>query len=206
MFERLDAVTEKYEELTKKLTDPEVLGDYNTLKKLSKEHKDLEETHLKYKEYKKIIVKLLEESLQIFHPMYSERTNTLAALHALQFEKQVRKKHDDVLENWKCINDPYYHDTKTKLINKIFSEKINRFIYNVEAIGTASTYPSNIDDMNHFFSNDAPTFGKKNYHTNDGCFALLKTVNGERYFAFSSAKEISNKDKEKMKNDKDESD
>ena len=35
MFERLDAVTEKYEELTKKLTDPEVLGDYNTLKKLS---------------------------------------------------------------------------------------------------------------------------------------------------------------------------
>ena len=53
MFERLDAVTEKYEELTKKLTDPEVLGDYNTLKKLSKEHKDLEETHLKYKEYKK---------------------------------------------------------------------------------------------------------------------------------------------------------
>ncbi|MBQ3544474.1 MAG: hypothetical protein IJA34_05760 [Lachnospiraceae bacterium] len=164
---------------------------------------ELRDSHLgnvKYKEYKKIIVKLLEESLQIFHPMYSERTNTLAALHALQFEKQVRKKHDDVLENWKCINDPYYHDTKTKLINKIFSEKINRFIYNVEAIGTASTYPSNIDDMNHFFSNDAPTFGKKNYHTNDGCFALLKTVNGERYFAFSSAKEISNKDKEKMKN------
>jgi peptide chain release factor 1 len=49
MFERLDAVTEKYEELTKRLTDPEVLGDYNVLKKLSKEHKDLEETHLKYK-------------------------------------------------------------------------------------------------------------------------------------------------------------
>ena len=39
MFERLDAVTEKYEELTTKLSDPEVLADYNTLKKLSKEQK-----------------------------------------------------------------------------------------------------------------------------------------------------------------------
>ena len=44
MFERLDAVKEKYEELTAKLSDPEVLADYNTLKKLSKEQKDLEET------------------------------------------------------------------------------------------------------------------------------------------------------------------
>ena len=35
MFERLDAIQEKYEELTKELSSPEVLGDYNKLKKLT---------------------------------------------------------------------------------------------------------------------------------------------------------------------------
>ena len=34
MFERLDAITVKYEELTEELSKPEVLGDYNKLRKL----------------------------------------------------------------------------------------------------------------------------------------------------------------------------
>ncbi len=54
MFERLEAIKTKYEELTEKLSTPEVLADYNVLKKLSKEQKDLEETYLKYKEYQKV--------------------------------------------------------------------------------------------------------------------------------------------------------
>ena len=53
MFERLDAIKVKYEELTEKLSSPEVLGDYNQLKKLSKEQKDLEPSYMKYNEYKK---------------------------------------------------------------------------------------------------------------------------------------------------------
>ncbi len=53
MFKRLDAIVEKYEELEKELSTPEVLNDYNKLKNLSKEKSDLEETYLKYNEYKK---------------------------------------------------------------------------------------------------------------------------------------------------------
>ncbi len=60
MFERLDAIESKYEELTSELTKPEILGNYNQLKKLSKEQKDLEETYLKYKEYKQIISNIKE--------------------------------------------------------------------------------------------------------------------------------------------------
>ena len=54
MFKRLDAIVEKYLELEKELTNPEVLNDYNKLKNLSKEKSDLEETYLKYEEYKKV--------------------------------------------------------------------------------------------------------------------------------------------------------
>ena len=53
MFKRLDAIVEKYLELQKALSTPEVLNDYNKLKELSKEKSDLEETYLKYEEYKK---------------------------------------------------------------------------------------------------------------------------------------------------------
>ena len=55
MFERLEAIKVRYEQLTEELSKPEVLGDYNQLKKLSKEQKDLEETYVKYKEYQKVI-------------------------------------------------------------------------------------------------------------------------------------------------------
>lgn len=52
MFERLDAIVNKYNELQKNLTDPEIMSDYNKIKVLSKESSDLEETVKKYEEYK----------------------------------------------------------------------------------------------------------------------------------------------------------
>jgi len=54
MFERLDAITQKYNELQKQLTDSEVISDYNKLKALSKESSDLESIVQKYEEYKTI--------------------------------------------------------------------------------------------------------------------------------------------------------
>ena len=52
MFERLDAIVAKYNELQKDLTNPEIMSDYNKIKVLSKESRDLEETVKKYEEYK----------------------------------------------------------------------------------------------------------------------------------------------------------
>ncbi len=51
MKERLETIITKYNELSKLLTKPEVLTDYNRLKTLSKEQKDLEDIVIKYKEY-----------------------------------------------------------------------------------------------------------------------------------------------------------
>ncbi|MBE6159206.1 MAG: peptide chain release factor 1 [Firmicutes bacterium] len=52
MNERLENIQKKYDELTEELTKPEVLADFNKLRVLSKEQKDLEDIVVKYKEYK----------------------------------------------------------------------------------------------------------------------------------------------------------
>lgn len=52
MFERLENILKKSEELKLELTKPEVLNDYNKLKKLSKEQSDLEEVVEVYSIYK----------------------------------------------------------------------------------------------------------------------------------------------------------
>ena len=53
MKDRLETIIKKYNELTELLTKSEVLADYNKLKSLSKEQKDLEEIVKKYSEYQK---------------------------------------------------------------------------------------------------------------------------------------------------------
>lgn len=51
MFERLEAIEKRYNELQTELTNPDVINNYNKLKDLSKESRDLEETVNKYHEY-----------------------------------------------------------------------------------------------------------------------------------------------------------
>ena len=53
MFERLDAMEAKYNELLEKQSSEEVLNNYNLLKDISKEKSDLEEPVLCYRNYKK---------------------------------------------------------------------------------------------------------------------------------------------------------
>lgn len=58
MFNRLDAIVAKYQELSEELVKPEVLNDFNKLKSLSKEQSDLKETVEVYEEYKKTVENL----------------------------------------------------------------------------------------------------------------------------------------------------
>lgn len=55
MLERLDFIEEKYTDLTKKISDPEVIADQQEWQKLMKEHSSLEEIVHKYKEYKDVL-------------------------------------------------------------------------------------------------------------------------------------------------------
>ena len=54
VFDRLEAVLKRYEELEQSLTDPAVLQDMDRLRQYAKEQADLSETVAAYREYKKV--------------------------------------------------------------------------------------------------------------------------------------------------------
>ena len=54
MFDKLENVEKRYEELNEKISDPEIIANQNEWKKLMKEHADIEEIVEKYREYKKV--------------------------------------------------------------------------------------------------------------------------------------------------------
>ena len=54
MFEKLEAVEKRYDELTKLIADPEVISNQSEWQKLMKEHASIEEIVLKFREYKKV--------------------------------------------------------------------------------------------------------------------------------------------------------
>ena len=54
MFENLNDVEKRYEELTKLISDPDVISNQNTWRKYMKEHSDLEPIVMKYREYEKV--------------------------------------------------------------------------------------------------------------------------------------------------------
>ena len=52
MFDKLESVEKRYEELTKMISDPEIIANQSEWQKLIKEHSNIEEIALKFKEYK----------------------------------------------------------------------------------------------------------------------------------------------------------
>ena len=54
MFDRLEQTEERYEELGRQLSDPAIVNDQANYRKVSKQHRDLEETVEKYREYRKL--------------------------------------------------------------------------------------------------------------------------------------------------------
>ncbi len=64
MFQKLEDVEKRYEELNKLISDPEVISNQNEWKKLMKEHSSIEEVVIKYREYKNT-EKAMEEAKEM---------------------------------------------------------------------------------------------------------------------------------------------
>ena len=64
MYDKLEFIEEKYEDLSHKISDPEVIAEQNIWKKLVKEHSDLEPLVGKFREYKAVI-KGIEDSKEM---------------------------------------------------------------------------------------------------------------------------------------------
>ncbi|MGQ9511639.1 peptide chain release factor 1 [Thermodesulfitimonas sp.] len=54
MLEKLDKIEERYEELSRKIADPEVIADYSRWREYVKAHAEMEEIVHTYREYKKV--------------------------------------------------------------------------------------------------------------------------------------------------------
>lgn len=66
IVEQIKQVEEKYIELGKTLSDPDVIQDYNKFKELSKQHKSMEETVALYHEWQNV-TKSIEDAKEMIH-------------------------------------------------------------------------------------------------------------------------------------------
>ena len=72
MIERLELTKQRFEELEAELMKPEILGDYNKMKSLSKEKSNLEEIVRKYDEYTKCESEIADLKLMVNDPEMGE--------------------------------------------------------------------------------------------------------------------------------------
>ena len=84
MFQKLEAVEKRYEELNALISDPEVIAKQSEWQKLMKEHSDIQEVVEKYREYKKV-----EQALEEARDMLSDKD--LKELAEMQMEDAKEK-------------------------------------------------------------------------------------------------------------------
>ena len=99
MFNRLDAIEEKYNELTKDLSNPEILNDFNKVKELSKEQSDLEETVKTYQKYK-------------------QAKNNLEEAKVMENDPELREIALEEIDNLTNVIDKLYHELEVLLVPK----------------------------------------------------------------------------------------
>lgn len=88
MFDKLEKVKERYDEIASKLSDPEVINDQNKFRELSKEYSDLEEIVLAYDEYKKIRYNL-DSSKELLYETNDPEMKELAELEIEEMQGMI---------------------------------------------------------------------------------------------------------------------
>lgn len=88
MFERLNFTEEKYEELSLKLSDPEVIGDQKLWQRLMKEHSELSNIVMKYREYKSV-KQGIEDAKEMLYESDDDEMRELAKMELSELEGQI---------------------------------------------------------------------------------------------------------------------
>ena len=92
MFQKLDDVEKKYEDLTKKISDPEIIAAQTEWKNYMKEHADLEPIVLKYREYKTVKQQLDEAKEMLNDPELKD----LAEMDYLDCKEKLPKLEEEL--------------------------------------------------------------------------------------------------------------
>ncbi|MBP3463160.1 MAG: peptide chain release factor 1 [Clostridia bacterium] len=111
MFNKLEAVEKRYEELNKLISDPEVIARQNEWKNLMKEHSDLVDVVEKYREYKKV-----KEALEEAQEMLADKDlKELAEMQMLECKEKLVK----IEEELKILLIPKDKDDEKNIICEI---------------------------------------------------------------------------------------
>lgn len=95
MFQKLDDVEKRYEELTVQISDPEVISRTNEWQKLMKEHADMTAIVEKYREYKKV-QKNYEEAKEMMNSETDKEMKDLAEMEMLEAKEKLPKIEDEL--------------------------------------------------------------------------------------------------------------
>ena len=90
MFEKLEEIEKRFEEISQLVSDPKVIADNNRFAELMMEYKEIEETVILFREYKKVIKENEEAKQLLSDPELKE-------LASIEFEETKIKKEE--LEN-----------------------------------------------------------------------------------------------------------
>ncbi len=92
MFDKLEGVEKRYEELTKMISDPEVIARTSEWQKLMKEHAEIADVVEKYREYKKQL-EIIEESKQMLD---DKELKELAEADMLEAKEKLPKIEEEL--------------------------------------------------------------------------------------------------------------
>ena len=95
MFDKLELLIEKFEELEKKIIDPEIMKDMNVWQKLAKEHGDMKPIVEKYREYSKH-KKELEENKEMLKESLDDEMKELVKEEISELEDSIEKEEQDL--------------------------------------------------------------------------------------------------------------
>lgn len=95
MFDKLELLVEKFEELEKKIIDPEIMKGMNVWQKLAKEHGDMKPIVEKYREYSKH-KKELEENKEMLKESLDDEMKELVKEEISELEDSIEKEEQDL--------------------------------------------------------------------------------------------------------------
>ncbi len=104
MFQKLEAVENRYEELNKKIADPEVIANTSEWTKFMKEHAEIEEVALKYKEYKQIQQSIEEAQEMLNDPEMKELAEEELYENAKEKTSKDRRRTKNIYQCRRCSN------------------------------------------------------------------------------------------------------
>ena len=92
MFQKLEGIEKKYDDLTQKISDSAIIAAQNEWKTYMKEHADLEPIVLKYREYKKVQAQLEEAKEMLSDPELKD----LAEIELLEAKEKLPKLEEEL--------------------------------------------------------------------------------------------------------------